>query len=301
MTSSTVIVPTLGRMFWVDQLVASLLHGTRAPAEIVIVDQTPEAERSAVAYEELQRLARNTRVRWLFSEHVGAARARNVGAGVAQGAILIFLDDDVFVPEGFVEEYETVFSDPEVDAATGMILGHSRDDGTFKPLVQQASLPTEATMVRGGNFAIRRDVLFRLGGMDERFVRASQHEDWDLAWRLHDGGFAAVWSPGPWCFHAAVGEGGGRWKGFAAAADQAYNKVYFHLRHPRALGSRGALWRLMLRQFVLTRSNVVRPWVLPVAVGVAAAAFRRARTAVKDGPILPLREDGVFEQGGDSR
>ena len=301
MTGSSVIIPTLGRMFWVNQLVSSLLHGTRPPAEIIIVDQTPETEHSPVASREMHRLARDPRVRWLSSEHVGAARARNVGARVAEEDVLVFLDDDIFVPERFLEEYDRIFSDPAVDAATGMILVHSRDDGTFRPLVQQASLPTEATMVRGGNFAVRRDVFCRLGGMDERFVRASQHEDWDLAWRLYEQGFAAVWSPGPWCFHAAAGEGGGRWKGFASVSDRAYNKLYFHLRHPRALGSRRALWWLMARQFVLTRGNLVRPWVVPVAVGLTAAAFQRARAAAKAGPVLPLQEGGTPEGREDTR
>ena len=45
--------------------------------------------------------------------------------------------------------------------------------------------------------------------MDEQFVRACNYEDWDFAWRLYEGGFKAVWDPGPWCYHAATPQGRG--------------------------------------------------------------------------------------------
>ena len=289
MPTFAVIIPTLGRMFWVNQLVSSLLHGTKKPDEIIVVDQTPEADRSPISYKEMEGFIEGKAVKYIFSEVAGAAHARNVGAGAACSEILVFLDDDIFVPEYFLEEYEKHFKDEGLDAATGMILVHSRDDGTFKPLVQQESLPTLPTMLRGNNFAIRRSVFLRLGGMDERFVRASNHEDWDLAWRLYEGGYQAVWSPGPWCYHAAIGEGGGRWKAFQGTADRAYNIAYFHLRHPAALGGKASLTKHMARQFILNRANLSRPWRLQRAAWVTAIAWREAARAAKAGPLLPLR------------
>jgi GT2 family glycosyltransferase len=278
-------------MFWVNQLVSSLLHGTKKPDEIVVVDQTPEADRSPISYKEMEGYTERKAVKYLFSEEAGAAHARNVGAGAACSEILVFLDDDIFVPEYFLEEYEKLFQDDVLGAATGMILVHSRDDGTFKPLVRQESLPTLATMLRGGNFAIRRSAFMKLGGMDERFVRASNHEDWDLAWRLHEGGYNAVWDPGPWCYHAATADGGGRSNAFHGAADGAYNIAYFHLRHPAALGGKASLAKHMARQFILNRANLFRPWRLPLAIWVTAMAWCKAARAAKAGPLLPLREE----------
>jgi GT2 family glycosyltransferase len=264
------------------------------PDEIVVVDQTPESERNAISYKEMERcIARG--VKWIFSERAGAACARNLGAEIATSEVLVFLDDDIFVPEYFIEEYEKLFQDDALDAATGMILVHSRDDGTLKPLVPQESLPTLPTMLRGGNFAIRRWVFLRLGGMDERFLRASNQEDWDLAWRAYDGGFKAVWSPGPWCYHALASEGGGRSRVFRSQADRAYNIAYFHLRHPEALGGKVGLARHMVRQFILNRTNLLRPWRLPHAGWYTAKACHMASSAVKAGPILPLSEEAGTE------
>jgi len=278
-------------MFWVNQLVSSLLHGSQKPDEIIVVDQTPETDRSPISYKEMDVHVARGRVSYLFSEEVGAAHARNVGAGAATSEVLVFLDDDIFVPEYFLEQYGKLFKDGGLDAATGMILVHTRDDGTFKPLVQQESLPTRATMLRGGNFAIRRSVFLHLGGMDERFIRASNQEDWDLAWRVHERELKAVWDPGPWCYHAATGEGGGRSETFNRAADRAYNVAYFHLRHPAALGGKDGLLRHMVRQCVLNRMNLLRPWRLPGAAWATAESYRKAIAAAKAGPILPLRKD----------
>jgi GT2 family glycosyltransferase len=287
--SIAAIIPTLGRMFWVNQLVLSLLHGSRTPEEIIVVDQTPEVDRSPISYKEMEGYIERKGVKYIFSQEIGAAHARNVGARAARSDTLVFLDDDIFVPEYFLEEYAKLFQDSRWDAATGMILVHTKDDGTFKPLVQQESVPMRASMLRGGNFGIRRSVFMHYGGMDERFIRASNQEDWDLAWRLHKGHCSAVWSPGPWCYHAATGEGGGRSKFFEGDRDRAYNVAYFHLRHPEALGGKASLLRHMGRQFVLNKTNLLRPWRLPTAVWLAARAFWIAATAAKAGPLLPLQ------------
>lgn len=292
-----VVIPTVGRMFWVLQLVDALRNGTRRPDEVIVVDQTPESQRSPIAYEAMEGLAARDEAKYLFSAKAGASLARNLGAWHAGSEIVVFLDDDVFVPRDFLAQYERIFEDEEVDAATGMILVHAADDGTFKPLVRQPSVPNSNAMLRGGNFAIRREVFVRLGGMDERFVRACNHEDWDLAWRLYEGGFKAVWDPGPWCYHAATPQGGGRWEGFSTTSDRAFNIAYFFLQHPEALRNRLGLAGHMLRQFVLNRGNVRRPWLLPFAAWVAWQSVGRARAAAKAGPILPLKVHGDCAAG----
>jgi GT2 family glycosyltransferase len=300
MDTIAVIIPTLGRMFWVNQLVASLLHGTRKPDEIIVVDQTPESDRSPIAYDEIQRLTGHGSVKYKFTPRAGSARARNVGAAATAADLLVYLDDDVFVPDYFLDEYERIFALPAISAATGMILVHARDDGTFKPLVAQESLPTKPTMLRGANFAIRREAYVRMGGMDERFVRGCHHEDWDLAWRVYEAGLQAVWSPDPWCYHAVTGDGGSRWRSFSGIDDRAYNIAYFHVRHPGALGARRKLHSHLLRQFVLNRGNLYRPWSLPVAGRKLLRAYRRAVAAAEAGPLLPFG-DGVTGVAAGSR
>jgi hypothetical protein len=108
----------------------------------------------------------------------------------------------------------------------------------------------------------------------------------------------AVWSPGPWCYHAAAADGGGRSNTFGGLRHRAYNVAYFHLRHPQALGSKAALAKLMMRQFVLNRANLSKPWRLPGAIWDAGAAYTEALSAMKMGPALPLRQEELLVQEG---
>ena len=93
---------------------------------------------------------------YLFENEKGLTHARNIDARQSTSEILVFIDDDILIPYCFLKEHETLFFDPKIHAAKGMILVHNRDDGTFKPLVPQVSLPMRKTMIKGGNFAIRR-------------------------------------------------------------------------------------------------------------------------------------------------
>jgi GT2 family glycosyltransferase len=86
--------------------------------------------------------------------------ARNVAvlSSDADLDLFIFVDDDAFVPPDFFEAWIEVFADEKVDAATGMILVSEADRGTIDTSRIQPSIHDGHTMVRGGNFAVRRRV-----------------------------------------------------------------------------------------------------------------------------------------------
>jgi Glycosyl transferase family group 2 len=58
---------------------------------------------------------------------------------------------------------------------------------------------TEAEHVPGCNFAVRREVLARLGGFDTRFRVAG--DDVDICWRILEGGWTIGYSPGAVVWH----------------------------------------------------------------------------------------------------
>src|SRR5437762_5111135 len=140
-----------------------------------------------------------------------------------------------------------------------MILVNEADRCAIDTSRIQPSIHDGYTMVRGGNFAVRRRIMLEVGGLDENFVGAAQHEDADLAFRLHQHGCKVVWAPRPWLFHLCYGEGGGRIRNRRANLNLAYNMFYFHLRHgiltTRKLAS-------LLRLCVFNRKTVTHPWLL---------------------------------------
>lgn len=229
--STAVIIPTVGRTFFALNMVMMLIAGTRRPNEIIIVDQTDADQRNPMAFANLKALETQGYCRIVEHPIKSATVARNVGVREANADLLIFVDDDAFVPTNFLESYLEVFTDDQVDAATGMILVGESDHGTIDTTRIHPSQHDGHTMLRGGNFAVRKRVIEAIGGLDENFVGAANHEDADLAYRLHQAGCNVVWAPKPWLFHLNYHSGGGRVSNPLKHRNFAYNLCYFYLRH----------------------------------------------------------------------
>ena len=124
----------------------------------------------------------------------GPARARNLGARIAQGDILFFVDADVTIPPDAVGQIAAAFrSEPDLAAVFG-----SYDDAPaatnflsqyknlFHHYVHQTARE-EASTFFGACGAIRRDVFLALGGYDESHPQPSI-EDIELGYRLKQAG-----------------------------------------------------------------------------------------------------------------
>ena len=236
--SIAVIIPTVGRTFFALNMVMMLIAGTRRPDEIIIVDQTNANQRNPFAFANLKLLEKQGHCRIIEHSVKSSTVARNVGVREANADLLIFVDDDAFVTTNFVEAYLEVFENKQVDAATGMILIGESDHGTIDTTQIHPSQHDGHTMLRGGNFAVRKTVIEMIGGLDENFVGAGNHEDADLAYRLHQADCNVVWTPKPWLFHLSYQSGGGRISNPLRHRNFAYNLCYFHLRHQGAISLR---------------------------------------------------------------
>jgi len=124
----------------------------------------------------------------------GPAVARNRGAAVATGDVLVFIDSDVVAsPEALARLATTFGGHPEVAAVFG-----AYDDQPAEPnLISQYKNLTHSFIHRSSNKiaqtfwagfgAVRANAFFEVGGFDERFPRPSV-EDIDLGYRLSAAG-----------------------------------------------------------------------------------------------------------------
>jgi glycosyltransferase involved in cell wall biosynthesis len=191
----SVVVPTRGRAAYLEVTLDSLIRQrTERRHEILVVDDGARDATASITERFGVRLVRHGERRSLNA-------ARNTGIREARADLIAFVDDDVFVPPGWLdaladggERY------PDAEAFGGPIRarfeGHApRGCGREDPPITTLDLGTDdvaAEMVWGANFAVRRSAVERIGEFDESFDRGhGDEEEWLL--RLRGAGGRTVY------------------------------------------------------------------------------------------------------------
>jgi GT2 family glycosyltransferase len=141
----------------------------------------------------------------------GPATARNRGAAIASGDVLVFVDSDVVIDAAALAHLAaTLHLDPGLAAVFGAYDEHPADTGFVSQgknlahsFIHQRS-KGEARTFWAGLGAVRADVFASVGGFDERLTRPSV-EDIDLGYRIRAAGARILLDP------AAQGQHLKRW------------------------------------------------------------------------------------------
>ena len=136
-----------------------------------------------------------------------ANAARNAGAARARGDLIVFIDDDVLLPPGWLRALaDGAERWPRVDCFGGpvrpifeseprrMCTAHGPAGGRFDEGLDEKPVRE----VWGGNMAIRRSALGRVGPFREGL---RVHQEWEWQLRLRAGGGSIVYLPGAWLWH----------------------------------------------------------------------------------------------------
>jgi GT2 family glycosyltransferase len=187
------------------------LRGSTA-AEIILVDNGSSdgtAEAISALFPEVH-LVRSC-------ENLGFGRACNLGARLANGHALAFLNPDTLVTPGWLEALvQALNRDPKAGLATSkVLLLHDRErintcgndvHLTGLTLCRGLGSPwdsltdaSEVAAVSGAAFAIHRELFWRLGGFDPTFFLYL--EDTDLSLRARLAGYHCVYVPDSIVYH----------------------------------------------------------------------------------------------------
>jgi hypothetical protein len=194
----SIVVVTRNRPVDFGRCLRSLERLTYPELEFIVVDDC-SAESLRERFE-----AGSPRSRWFRAErNVGVAMARNIGARLARGEYLWFLDDDAEVLRADAGErlVAKLASEPAVGALggealvdeSGAVVGVKSFDlasngmtpGSFHPGVASESW-LEVPLLIGCNILMRRDDFRALGGFDPNY--GFEWEDTDLSVRLRAAG-----------------------------------------------------------------------------------------------------------------
>lgn len=290
----TVGIATLNRPDFVIQTVKEVLaQETSCVFDVVVFDQTNQELLSSFHLNEIERLRRECGVLWLHGETIGLTAARNSILAHAHSDLVVFIDDDVLLPAGYLQSHVDVFVEyPDVVGVAGPVFHRQENAPVDSLMIEDRERGTkehfgnrnpwalvigwEDIMV-GCNHAIRRQVVLDVGGYDEGIV-GGYYEDSEISYRLRalSGGVIAF-QPEAWLVHLRAPSGGCRINQNSAhtEADKLSGFHLFMIRHARG-NQRLKLFRDSLRAGPLRRENLLSPWRWPAAWGGFFLSFWNA-------------------------
>ncbi|MBS0479290.1 MAG: glycosyltransferase [Proteobacteria bacterium] len=135
--------------------------------EIVVVDNNSTDGTKAV-------VERYPSVKYVFEPEKGITRARQRGFKSSTGDILAYVDADTHPPAGWIDQiWEQFGKNPDLVCLSGPysfydLSGIRNVISTGWFVAARPLYGVTGHMMVGGNFAIRRDVLEKMGGFDEK-------------------------------------------------------------------------------------------------------------------------------------
>ena len=297
MATISVVVPTYKRESVLVETLASLVRLLKQGDEILVIDQTPEHEPATTRA--LERMTAEGAIRWYRRAKPSQNEAMNIAARLAQGEILLFLDDDIIPFDSLLEGHRQALLQPDPPPATcGQVLQPWNPVAIDK--VRNFDLSFDAAYSQGceiralmaGNFAMRRETYLAVGGMDENFFGANYRNDSEIAYRTCAAtGRLIRFVPEAGLRHLLSG-GGNR----AFGAKDTWGHIggsigdyYFALKSlPSLKKVRHVLTRLVRAS--LNRNTVAHPWLIPSMAVREVVAFVRAWGRLALTPYKGIRQ-----------
>jgi glycosyltransferase involved in cell wall biosynthesis len=179
--AASILIPTRGRPGYLDVTLASVTpQAASAGADVLVIDDGTGSETASVA-------ARHGAPVLATGGGRGANAARNAGVAATAGDPVVFLDDDILAPDGWLNALlGGAASDPGADVFGGPIRAaiepppHSC--GREGPAITHLDLgpaDRDAEFVWSANMAIRRAALDHVGPFDETIHGRGEEEDWE--------------------------------------------------------------------------------------------------------------------------
>ena len=232
----SIIVPVYNRPDEVDELLGSLTGQTMKDFEVLIVEDGSQRD----CREVVEKYKPQLNLKYFAKPNSGPGQSRNYGAQRAQGDMLIVLDSDVVLPQGYMEAVDDEMRRQPAVAFGGPDASHPSFTNVQKAISYSMTSFFTTGGIRGGkkkldkfyprsfNMGIRRDVYQQLGG----FSKMRFGEDIDFSYRIVEAGHQPRLFADAWVWHK-------RRTDFRKFFRQVYNsgiaRINLEKRHPGTL------------------------------------------------------------------
>lgn len=225
----------------------------------------------------------------IIADEIGIPGALNNALSRAKGEIFVRIDDDVDLPEKWLESLIKPFKLPFIGGATGPTLvpeerrefrdsiKHAGNPGIFLKWLfdnepgacakiykcgsvsygsnyienEKAWIPSEPDHLEGTNWAMRTDLIRKVGGFDPKFDGVSEWIDTDIEFKVKKLGYRLAYNPEAFLWHNLErGENyNERFDGFGRIK----NWLRFHYRHSK-FHPKMILWLLAMGAYYVKNS-----------------------------------------------
>lgn len=212
----SVVIPTLNRKSDVMECIQSLLRSEFHPLEIVVVDNGSNDNTSKAVNDTFPtvRVFRSKR-------NLGVTGGRNLGAKIARGDYVFFVDHDTVTDGETVKELVEVLEHDDEIGVAGPIVNYYGDPDRIWAAGTSVSLKTGKVrfnmtgeidtgtledpfdvQVLPSAFMVKRDALEKVGGFDDTFFAV--YEDTDFCLRIRKAGYRITCVPRSKLWHKVV-------------------------------------------------------------------------------------------------
>lgn len=286
----SVVIPTYLRERVLLETIEYLLKLKAAPAEILIVDQTPEHE--AETTQALARWNSSGKIRWIRLPEPSITRAMNTGLKEARREVVLFLDDDIIPDVNLIAAHASAHQQSGCNIVAGQVLQPGeipltpeKETGRFRFCSNRSQFVSEFI---GCNFSVKRALALRLGGFDENFVHVAYNYEAEFSYRALEAGERISFEPQASIHHLKVRSGGTRAFGHHLTTIKPSHAVgeYYYLLRAKKLPRR--LLQIVVRPLraVRTKHHLSHPWWIPPTLVAEALGFFWAVYLALRGPRL---------------
>lgn len=192
----SIIIATFNRGMLCERAIKSILAQTYPNLEVIVVDDGSKDD----SYSHLEGIFKdngNVALYQLEKNFGTPAKARNYGILKSSGDYIGFLDDDnVFRPDHVAALVNALERNQMVDFVYGdrwMIFENDPDKNNIGVYHDpDSALLMQRNYIDTSDFLVKREVLFAIGGWDERYKRML---DWNLVARLDKAGYTMIRVP----------------------------------------------------------------------------------------------------------
>lgn len=233
---ASVGIATHMRPGYLDDLLARLAAQTRAPDEVVVVDDSRDDRTRKVVEDHRRGAFEGTPTDVVYermaNEGTNQQDARNRIVELASGDLLCFLDDDTVPVHGWLEATLSAYrSDPAIVGVGGPAIRTDRDLEPVEDVVSDPPArnrvseygevvdasghwvpedPVYTDVLRGANMTFEADALRAVGGFDSAYGGPAIFEEWDLMVRVARACGDLLYHPDALVYHVEAPSGGSR-------------------------------------------------------------------------------------------